>query len=76
MHKIESDSKPEKIGHFKIAEMLVFQAIRRFFPFISPKVRKEMSKEFMAHYNIERSHQGLDYATPHNIYYKYNTLAA
>ena len=37
---------------------------------------KKMSKEFMAHYNIERSHQGLDYATPHNIYYKYNTLAA
>ncbi|MBU7005805.1 transposase InsO family protein [Peptococcaceae bacterium DYL19] len=37
---------------------------------------KEMTNEFMAHYNIERSHQGLDYATPHNIYYKYNTLAA
>ena len=31
MHKIGSDGKPEKIGHFKIAEILVFQAIRRFF---------------------------------------------
>ena len=37
---------------------------------------KDMTKQFMAHYNIERGHQGLDYATPHDIYHKNNILAA
>lgn len=37
---------------------------------------KDMTKKYMAHYNIERGHQGLDDATPHAIYHKNNILAA
>ena len=37
---------------------------------------KDMTKEYMAHYNYERDHQGLGDATPSSIYYKHNTLAA
>jgi len=37
---------------------------------------KEMTTEYMAHYNLERGHQGLEYATPHEIYYESKTLAA
>lgn len=37
---------------------------------------KEMTTEYMAHYNLERGHQGLEYATPYEIYYNSNTLAA
>lgn len=33
MHKIGSNSKPQIIGQFKIAEFLAYQAIRRFFGF-------------------------------------------
>jgi putative transposase len=37
---------------------------------------KEMTAEYMAHYNFERGHQGLDYATPHEIYFANTTLVA
>ena len=37
---------------------------------------KEMTTEYMAHYNFERGHQGLDYASPHEICYKSKILAA
>ena len=37
---------------------------------------KEMTTEYMAHYNFERGHQGLDYATPHEIYFANTTLVA
>ena len=37
---------------------------------------KEMAKEYMAHYNDERDHQGLDYVTPSSIYYYCNEAAA
>ena len=37
---------------------------------------KEMTTEYMSHYNLERGHQGLVYPTPYEIYYNSNTLAA
>jgi putative transposase len=37
---------------------------------------KEMTTEYMTHYNIERGHQGLEYATPNEIYYESKILAA
>lgn len=37
---------------------------------------KEMTQEYMAHYNYERDHQGLDYVTPSSLYFYRNESAA
>jgi putative transposase len=37
---------------------------------------KEMIKKYMAHYNYERDHQGLDYVTLSSLYFYRNESAA
>ena len=37
---------------------------------------KRMTQEYMAHYNYDRGHQGLDYVTPSSIYFYSNEAAA
>ena len=37
---------------------------------------KEMTREYMARYNYERNHQGLDYATPSLIYFDHDKAIA
>ena len=37
---------------------------------------KEMTREYMAHYNYNRDHQGLDDVTPSSVYFYHNEAAA
>lgn len=37
---------------------------------------KEMAREYMARYNYERDHQGLDYVTPSSVYFGHKEVAA
>jgi hypothetical protein len=44
--------------------------------FTCKKQVKEMTQEYMAHYNYDRDHQGLDNVTPSSVYFYRNAVAA
>jgi putative transposase len=37
---------------------------------------KEMTREYMEHYNYERDHQGLEEVTPNSVYFQHNSAVA
>jgi len=76
--KISMDGKGRATDNIMIERFFRSYKWERLYPLCPETVRevKEMTREYMTHYNYGRDHQSFDYVTPSSVYFGINHAAA